>query len=185
MFKEVFSLLFFYATGLPICVVFARFPCPKWLYAASKLNNPWARAALAKSVVEFAAISEGMTVLNIGCGHSGMEKPLSSRVGDEGCVLGVDGVDGLPWHAGESYDCAILVTALGEMHDREKSLENVYSLLKPGGKLIILESLIDPHFHSMELAKDLATRAGFVEENAAGNLLTYSLSFAKNVENAA
>lgn len=46
----------------------------------------------------------------------------------------------------DSFDAAVAVLVLGEIPDRERALAKLYRVLKPGGRLVVGEFLLDPHY---------------------------------------
>lgn len=55
----------------------------------------------------------------------------------------------------------------------------IFAALKPGGRLLVAESIFDPHFVSRTKVRAQAAAAGFVEHAYAGNIFGYSLVFEK------
>jgi cyclopropane fatty-acyl-phospholipid synthase-like methyltransferase len=98
-----------------------------------------------------------------------------------------------------SLDAAVMVMALGEVPEGARAFsgdvgagspqkmrlpnENVfpfiYSALKLGGRLLVAESIFDPHFTTRAKVRKQAAAAGFAERAYAGNIFGYSLVFEK------
>jgi SAM-dependent methyltransferase len=55
----------------------------------------------------------------------------------------------------------------------------IFAALKPGGRLLVAESIFDPHFVSRTKVRAQAVAAGFVERAYSGNVFGYSLVFEK------
>lgn len=55
----------------------------------------------------------------------------------------------------------------------------IFAALKPGGRLLVAESIFDPHFTSRAKVREQAAAAGFAERAYAGNIFGYSLVFEK------
>ncbi|MFO1099770.1 MAG: methyltransferase domain-containing protein [Xanthobacteraceae bacterium] len=55
----------------------------------------------------------------------------------------------------------------------------IFAALKPGGRLLVGESIFDPHFVSRTKVRAQAAAAGFAECAYAGNIFGYSLVFEK------
>ena len=77
------------------------------------------------------------------------------------------------------YDRAVLVTVLGEIPDRERALNEIFGLLKPGGILSITEIVFDPHYQSRKTVTHLAHLAGFREKAFFGNRLSFTINLEK------
>ncbi len=73
----------------------------------------------------------------------------------------------------DSFDAAYLVLVLGEIPDDEQALAELERVLKPGGRLVVGESLPDPHFVTRETLRDRAQRQGFRFETDVGTLGSY------------
>lgn len=75
------------------------------------------------------------------------------------------------------FDAAYLVITLGEIPNQQCALRELYRVLKPGGRLIIGETLPDPHWVRFELLQERAEMIGFVFERRLGKRLGYFASF--------
>ena len=60
------------------------------------------------------------------------------------------------------FDRAVLVTVLGEITDREAALREIFDVLKPGGILLVEETIMDPHYQPRSTVTRLAAAAGFI-----------------------
>lgn len=78
----------------------------------------------------------------------------------------------LPYPA-DSFDAAYLVLVLGEIPDQKRALAELERVLKPGGRLVVGESLPDPHFVTRETLRNHAERQGFRFETAVGTRGSY------------
>jgi ubiquinone/menaquinone biosynthesis C-methylase UbiE len=76
-----------------------------------------------------------------------------------------------------TFDAAYLISVLGEIPDPPAALRELRRVLKPGGRLVVGEFLIDPAFTSASRTRQLATRAGFVLEETAGPPFAYFALF--------
>jgi hypothetical protein len=70
----------------------------------------------------------------------------------------------------------VLVTVLGEIHDKLAALEEIRSSLKPGGFLSITEFLLDPHYLSARTIMDLAGQVGLRLRIKIGSPFTYTVN---------
>ena len=145
-------------------------PCPVWLRWFVELDNPFTRTNRAAFIVETLALSDGMTVLDAGCGPGRLTVPLARGVGPSGRVVAVDIQPGMLARArtrteaagctnaefvaaalgdgnlpDDHFDRVVLVTVLGEIPDRAAALTELFRALKPGGILAIVEVIFDPH----------------------------------------
>lgn len=150
------------------------------------LDNPLARV-LANRMVRRMPIEAGMRVVDVGCGPGRLTLPIARIVGDGGEVLAVDlqsemlalverraahdglgNVRTLKAGAGDGaipagrYDVALLATVLGEVpaERRRAAVQEISAALRPGGALIVVEALFDPHRQSRDAVLALAEPAG-------------------------
>jgi demethylmenaquinone methyltransferase/2-methoxy-6-polyprenyl-1,4-benzoquinol methylase len=115
--------------------------------------------------IEQAGVRRGQTVLDLAGGTGDLAAKFAGKVGSDGRVVLADinlamleegrrrlvdkGIAGnlsivqvdaekLPF-AEESFDCISIAFGLRNVTDKEAALQSMYSVLKPGGKLLILE----------------------------------------------
>src|SRR5262249_6372256 len=169
-----------------------------------ELEAPLARATRSEEVVRQLAPRRGARVMDIGCGPGRVTIPLARAGGPGGEVIALDVQAGMLARVAEkvkgggvgnvrllqsevrnapidegSLDAAVMVLALGEMPAAPSVLPFVLSVLKPGGQLLVAESIFDPHFVSRAKLRKIAQAAGFSERAYSGNLFAYSLRFEK------
>jgi len=179
-------------------------PCPVWLRWLVELDNPFTKTNRAAFIVETLELSPGMTVLDAGCGPGRLTFPLARSVGTAGRVVALDiqagmlaraktkvdaaGLENVEFVAaalGEGnlptnhFDRAVLVTVLGEIPNRTTALSELFSDLKPGGILAVVEVIFDPHFQSRGTVTRLAISTGFRERAFFGRSLAYVIHFEK------
>ncbi len=179
-------------------------PCPVWLRWLVELDNPFTKTNRAAFIVETLALSPGMTVLDAGCGPGRLTVPLARCVGPTGRVVALDIQHGMLARAktkteaadhtnvefvaaalGDSklpadhFDRVVLVTVLGEIPNGAAALAELFSALKPGGFLAIVEVIFDPHFQSRSTVTSLAISTGFRERAFFGHSLAYVIHFEK------
>ena len=134
-------------------------------------------------------VKEGMTVLDVGCGPGVFSIAMAEMVGKNGKVIAADLQDGMlekvksklnesnkaiiKLHkcgeerigVNEKVDFVLVFYVLHEVPSQEGFLREIKSILKPGGRVLIIE----PKFHVTEKAFEqsisTATSIGFKGEN--------------------
>lgn len=179
-------------------------PCPVWLRWLVELDNPFTKANRANFIVETLNLTDGMTVLDAGCGPGRLTVPLAKGVGPSGRVVACDIQPGMlarakvkTEHAGctnvefvaaalgegklpaNHFDRIVLVTVLGEIPDQGATLSELFCALKPKGVLAVAEVIFDPHFQSRAAVTRLAAIAGLRECAFFGHPLAYVIHFEK------
>ena len=76
-----------------------------------------------------------------------------------------------------TFDSAYLTVVLGEIPDKDGALRELRRVLKPGGRLVVGEILLDPHVVTFGTLRRRADAAGFVFERRLGGRLGYFASF--------
>lgn len=166
--------------------------CPWWL--AYLFDNPLRR--LMQPVEQMVApyLSPGMTVLDFGCGFGHFSLGMAPVVGPTGQVIAADiqskmldimtdrarkaGLDGVicPHQCGcdglgvrNQVDFVLAGNVLHETPDPAKTLTELFAVLKPGGRFL----LVEPPMHLKQTEFDaevaLATAAGFVHIDSPNN----------------
>jgi SAM-dependent methyltransferase len=177
-------------------------PCPAEFAWLVEVENPLARATRSEQVVRQLAPRPGARVIDIGCGPGRVTLPLARAVGPGGEVIALDVQAAMLAKVAEkaeaehianirlmqsdvrsakiddgSLDAAVMVTALGEIPDAPKVLPWIFSALKPGGRLLVAETIFDPHFVRRARLREMARSAGFSERGYFGNIFGYSITF--------
>ena len=120
---------------------------------------------LYRAVAQEVGESPGGTILDLGCGPATLTPHLLKKVGATGRVIGVDIADkmitrareiaaGLGWRNVEFHradavnysppvrvDAVVLSLSLSTLGDPRRCLDHVLSILKPGGQLVIFDSI--------------------------------------------
>jgi ubiquinone/menaquinone biosynthesis C-methylase UbiE len=82
----------------------------------------------------------------------------------------------LPYSDGH-FDAAYLVATLGEVPDKERALRELRRVLKPGGRLVVGEVLLDPHRVSFDELRRLTEAVGLDHERTLKGTLGYFAAF--------
>jgi ubiquinone/menaquinone biosynthesis C-methylase UbiE len=72
-----------------------------------------------------------------------------------------------------SFDAAYLVTVLGEIPDQEAALRELRRVLRPSGRLVVGEVMLDPHVVTEGALRERAERSGLRFERRVGNRFGY------------
>jgi ubiquinone/menaquinone biosynthesis C-methylase UbiE len=160
----------------------ASYVCPWWA-APFTINTPLRKLVHDPRKIVGPYVKSGMTVLDVGCGVGWFSIPMAVMAGEAGKVLAVDlqrqmldmlrrraekaGVaDRIELHQCEKdrlgidaeLDFALVFAMLHEVPDPDRLLGEIYTNLKPGGKLLLAE----PPIHVP--AKAFAREAAVAEE---------------------
>ncbi|MCP5504205.1 MAG: methyltransferase domain-containing protein [Chlamydiales bacterium] len=161
-------------------------PCPSWLGWLIERDNPFTKTNRANEIIAQLNLKSGMKILDAGCGPGRLTIPAAKKVGPSGEVTALDiqeemltkvkkkatdekleNIRLLKAVLGENqltpnqFDCALLVTVLGEIPNQQAALKEIYTSLKPGGILSITEVIFDPHFQRMKKVGELCESTGF------------------------
>jgi ubiquinone/menaquinone biosynthesis C-methylase UbiE len=180
---------------------FKKFPIPVWLIPL--IDNPFRRKIQSPTgLVESLGVNQGMNMLEIGPGSGTYTQAFSDAVGEGGLIVAVDiersvlrdlkhriadidaqniyplvaDVHHLPFKR-SLFDAVYMITVIGEIPAPREAFHSFFSVLKPGGKLIFSEFLLDPDFPLPRTLRSWAMGAGFEPHDQRGNLLTYTIAF--------
>lgn len=180
-------------------------PCPvwmKWLLDPPSLHTISGRT---RKTIEYLDIKPGMDILDAGCGPGRLTIPLAERTGPTGTVTAMDIQEGMlsevRRRAGkenitniryiqggigegklpeEEYDRIVMITVIGEIPERDKAMQEIYQALKPGGILLIEETIRDPHFQRAQTIRAMADELGLIERGLYGSRFNYTMLLQKN-----
>jgi SAM-dependent methyltransferase len=179
-------------------------PCPVWMKGMLDSPHSGEMSERTQKTIRHLDLRPGMEVLDVGCGPGRLTIPIAHAVGPKGAVTAIDIQEGmlgearsrsrsasltnirfLQIGAGEGklehnrFDRAVMVTVLGEIPKREAALDDIFLALKPGGFLVIEETIRDPHFQTRGTVRKLAAVAGFIEKEFSGSRFSYTISLEK------
>ena len=179
-------------------------PCPSWLAWMIELDNPFAKAHHANSIIHASKLAPDMQVLDAGCGPGRLTIPMAKKLDKTGKVTALDiqqamldkvrtkaekeslcNITYLHAALGEgkiplkTFDRIYLITVIGEIPDKKKALNEIYHALKPDGILVITETIFDPHYQAFKKLAALTDAAGFQLDLKVGNILAYTANFRK------
>lgn len=158
--------------------------CPAWL--AGPLENPLRQFIHNPDKIFSGLISQGQTVVDVGCGPGFFSLGMAKLVGEEGRVITVDlqeqmlnrvhrrakqeGLESrLLFHQGPiegldyagQVDFVLAFWMVHEVPDKPAFLQAVRRLLKPGAHFLLVEPLIHVSASSFQQTVELARAAGF------------------------
>ncbi|RKD88627.1 class I SAM-dependent methyltransferase [Halopiger aswanensis] len=111
--------------------------------------------------------------------QSEMVEHLGTRMQQEE-TLNVEPIRGdarsLPY-PDDTFDAAYLVLVLGEIPDQKRALDELERVLKPDGRLIVGESLPDPHFVGFEGLRRRIEQRGLTFDARVGTRVGYFARF--------
>ena len=77
----------------------------------------------------------------------------------------------------DRFDGAYLTVMLGEIPDQDAALRELARVVKPGGRIVVGEIALDPHYVTFASLRERAGRAGLELERRAGSAFAYFARF--------
>ena len=179
-------------------------PCPVWMQWLLDPSLGKSVSARTRRTITYLDLKPGMQVLDAGCGPGRLSIPLAEAVGLQGSVTAMDLQEGMlaivreraaksslsnifyilggigeTSLAENTFDRVVLITVIGEIPDRESALLDLYSAMKPGGILLVEETIRDPHFQTRNTVTQLAESAGFRVKDFYGNRFSFTMLLEK------
>jgi ubiquinone/menaquinone biosynthesis C-methylase UbiE len=178
------------------------FTCPWWLIFT--FDNPLRKLAQDPLKILSPFVKPGDTVLDVGCGMGYFSLGLAKLVGANGKVIAVDlqpqmlaGLSKRATTAGlesriqpqlsqpdklgvsEPVDFVLAFWMVHEVRQRREFLQEIYSLVKPGGKFLVVEPVI--HVTGPDFARTvaLARKIGFTTQDSPHVAASRSILFEK------
>ncbi len=185
---------------------FWHFPAPAFI--AHVLDSKFRRRMQPPdTLIARAGITEGMKLLDLGCGSGAFAIPFARAVGENGTVYALDiqaamlkqlvtklarpensgvtnikliraGAHNLPF-ADNSLDAVVMTTVLQEIPDPLRALGETKRVLREGGILAVTELFPDPDYPLKSTTMKIGQRAGFTLNEASGNFWNYTVKFTK------
>jgi ubiquinone/menaquinone biosynthesis C-methylase UbiE len=202
----ILGLLLLHQVVMRIVRKLVHFPAPAFI--GRGLDSNFRRKLQPPDkLIQRSGIRKGMHVLEVGCGSGAYTTFVARVVGGGGKVYALDiqpemlkqlesklakpenediknielvnsSAYELPFDD-DSLDLVYMVTVLQEIPDRNKTLQQVRRVLKPGGIVSVTEWLPDPDYPWKSTTIKIGREAGLVVDEAPGNFWHYTVRFRK------
>ena len=196
----------FWVTVAKIVRKLVHFPAPAFI--GHLLDSGYRRKIQPPSqLIVRSGIKKGMQVLDLGCGSGAFTTFIARAVGEKGKVFALDiqadmlkqlerklskpennDIKNIKLIEGNAYelpfdnnslDLVNMVTVLQEIPDRNRALQEVKRVLKPGGFLAVTELFPDPDYPWKSTTIKFGEAAGFVVDKVSGSFFNYTVRFKK------
>lgn len=174
-------------------------PMPHWMRAVLFLPRTFQSAERLKTMLQ---LRPGQRLLEIGPGVGIHALPIAAALAPTGVLEVLDiqhpmlddlmrrarsaGVSNIRSRVGDaghlpysdrSFDAAYLISVLGEVSDGSGALCELHRVLKPEGRLVVGEIVVDPDFISLRALRRRLENCGFLFERRLGPRFAYLASF--------
>jgi len=202
----VLAFPIFWVTGAKAVRKMFRFPAPAFI--GHLLDSGYRRRIQPPAqLIERSGIKKGMRVLDLGCGSGAFTPFIARTVGERGKVYALDiqadmlkqlenklsrpenrDIKNIKLIEGNAYelpfednslDLVNMVTVLQEIPDRNRALQEVKRVLRPGGFLAVTELFPDPDYPWKSTTVKLGEGVGFAVDKVSGNFFNYTVRFKK------
>jgi len=202
----IFAFVLLWLTLVKVIRRMFKFPAPAFIGRILDSNDR-RRQQPPQKVIERSGIKEGMQVLEIGCGSGAFTTFVAREAGPSGKVYALDiepkmlaqlkaklsrpenqdiknielinkSAYDLPFPDG-SLDAVYMVTVFQEIPDRDRALNEIKRVLKPGGLLGITELFPDPDYPLKSTTIKQVTAQGLLLDGSGGNFWNYTVRFRK------
>ena len=172
---------------------------------AGLLDNRLRRLAQNPDTFMKAFIERGQRVLDVGCGPGFFSLAMARIVGEEGLVIAADLQQGMldrvyksaqeeniesmiKLHKcqkdkiglNETVDFALAYYMVHEVPNPNAFLQEIYSIIKPGGKLLLVEPIFHVSSSAFQATKDTALNIGFVQINEPRVIFSRAILLTRN-----
>ncbi len=180
----------------------ARYERPMPVENASGIDNNYRKFVHNPTKILKNHVKEGMVVLELGCGPGFFTPKIAKMVGPSGKVIAADLQDGMlqivrekidgmdikervELHKceeekiglSEKVDLVLAFLMMHEVADKRKTLAEIKSILKPDGRLYVLEMIMHPPKSNFEETIDIAHELGFKVAEKPSFLLSRAVIF--------
>lgn len=185
---------------------FYKFPIPQAF--VNIIDNPFRRRIQPPYETAIRhGIEPGMRVLDVGPGNGTYTLGAAKRLGSEGQLIAIDiepkiidrlqkrieleGIANINARVADAYelpfedsyfDLIYMITVINEIPDIPRALKEFYRVLKPSGKLVFSELLLDPDYPLAGKLTEKVQSAKFRLVRKVGNFFYYTLIFEKDSE---
>lgn len=177
-----------------------RYERPMPVEGAAGIDNGFRKLVHNPTKILKNKVKEGMVVLELGCGPGFFTPEIARLVGKSGKVIaadlqegmlqkvrnkieGMDIKDRVKLHKceeetiglSEKVDLVLAFLMMHEVADKRKTLSEIKSILKPDGRLYILEMIMHPPKNNFEETINIAHEIGFNDAKKPNFLLSRAM----------